>query len=245
MDWDRAIEVNREALERVLVMLICMAGLRRAVLHPGDAGRTTLPRHLHRAVLRLLRPAESAMRRLVIIIARGLVVAPRDMPGGCFSRAPGRTFPAHNALNDAQGQKKCGLPLCDPARRYFLPLRRGAASNSVPRISLPGILAPFVITPRPLPARDDLVDANGLVLRLQTLTHVLDDLPRHALRFARWHARARAEASQPAAQKNRRRWPLRHGRPPGAHRKGDHEVHLLLTNLHGLAFDALQRPDTS
>jgi hypothetical protein len=34
----------------------------------------TLPRHLHRAVLRLLRPAEAAMRRLIIVAARGLVV---------------------------------------------------------------------------------------------------------------------------------------------------------------------------
>ena len=68
MDWNAAIEKNREALKRVLAMLVAMAGL--------DGGRpTTLPRHLHRAVLSLLRPAEAAVRRLIIVAARGIVVA--------------------------------------------------------------------------------------------------------------------------------------------------------------------------
>jgi len=68
MDWNAAIENNREALKRVLAMLVAMAGL--------DGGRpATLPRHLHRAVLSLLRPAEAAARRLIIVAARGIVVA--------------------------------------------------------------------------------------------------------------------------------------------------------------------------
>ena len=43
---------------------------RKGEVKPGP----TLSRHLHTAVLRLLRPAESAVRRLVIVAARGLVV---------------------------------------------------------------------------------------------------------------------------------------------------------------------------
>src|SRR5687768_858765 len=75
MDWNVAIERNREALKRVLAMLVAMAGL--------GGGQAVLPRHLHRAVLRLLRPAESAARRLVIATARGLVVPspPSRKPG--------------------------------------------------------------------------------------------------------------------------------------------------------------------
>jgi hypothetical protein len=45
--------------------------------HKGEVKseiRPTLPRHLYRAVLRLLRPAEAAVRRLIIVAARGLVV---------------------------------------------------------------------------------------------------------------------------------------------------------------------------
>ena len=44
--------------------------------HKGRREGPTLPRRLHRAILRLLRPAESAVRRLIVIAARGLVVPP-------------------------------------------------------------------------------------------------------------------------------------------------------------------------
>src|SRR5688572_13623509 len=95
MDCSAAIEMNRVALKRILAMLVAMAGLtsplagedgsaRRGeaepLAEPGEGyfsgSRATLPRHLHRTILRLLRPAESAARRLVIVLARGLVVPP-------------------------------------------------------------------------------------------------------------------------------------------------------------------------
>jgi hypothetical protein len=43
-------------------------------LSPALGSPPTLPRRLHRAVLRLLRPAESAARRLVVVAARDIVV---------------------------------------------------------------------------------------------------------------------------------------------------------------------------
>ena len=49
------------------------------------------------------------------------------------------------------------------------------------------------------------------------------------------------------AGRTRRVWPLRPGRPPGqrpANRR-THEVHEILHDLHGLAFDVLEHPDTS
>jgi hypothetical protein len=66
MDRSAAIERNREALKRILLMLVGMAEM--------AGGGTTLPRHLYRAILLLLRPAESAVRRLIIAAARGIVV---------------------------------------------------------------------------------------------------------------------------------------------------------------------------
>src|SRR6187401_25372 len=94
MDWHLAIEKNREALKRVLAMLVAMAGL--AVLPAGDRvdwrSAPTLPRHLHRFVLRLLRPAEAAARRLIIVAARGLVVelapprTPKPKPPSIYVR---------------------------------------------------------------------------------------------------------------------------------------------------------------
>ena len=77
MDWARAIERNSEALKDIVAALFAMLGL------GGSDMAARIPQPLHRAVLRLLRPAESAMRRLIVIAARGLVVkaAPsRPMP---------------------------------------------------------------------------------------------------------------------------------------------------------------------
>src|SRR5262245_41118278 len=94
MDGTVAIQSNIEALKRILAGLVAMAGLgclssplagedgsaRRgkaaALAEPGEGSgsRPTLPRHLRLAILRLLRPAESAARRLIIAAARGFVV---------------------------------------------------------------------------------------------------------------------------------------------------------------------------
>ncbi len=96
MDWTTAIDRNREALKRVLAGLLVMAGLtpndreERVTDRPTAACplpiAATLPRTLHRAILRLLRPAEAAARRLVIVAARGLVVEVRR-PGSPVPRS--------------------------------------------------------------------------------------------------------------------------------------------------------------
>jgi hypothetical protein len=142
----------------------------------------------------------------------------------------------------------------------------------VPRICVPGFSAPFPIVPRRPPAPDDPVDAARLGRRFAALASALDDLPAHARRFARWRAARNAAGAQDrnrdaagAQDRNRdaaaqtggsrglpsrrarscRIWPLRPGRPPGWRRKPEHEVHEVLNNTHGLAFWALERPDTS
>ena len=51
MDWARAIERNSEALKGIVEVLFAMLGL------AGDATVARLSRSVHRAVLRVLRPA--------------------------------------------------------------------------------------------------------------------------------------------------------------------------------------------
>ena len=93
MDGILAIEHNRQALKRILATLFAMMGLSSggqftvvppeaaAGQNPAQAAKSklspahTLPRHLYLTVLRLLRPAEAAARRLIIASARGLSVA--------------------------------------------------------------------------------------------------------------------------------------------------------------------------
>lgn len=71
--WRRAVERNREALVRILGLMFAMAGLH------DRATVATLPRARRNAVLSLLRPAESAVRRLVVIAALGICVTVREV----------------------------------------------------------------------------------------------------------------------------------------------------------------------
>lgn len=271
MDWIAAIETNREALKRILAALVAMAG---GLVLRGNVA-PSLPRHLHRAVLRLLRPAEAATRRLVIAAARDIVVTlppprkatppyPRQRHAALrslglavvLSQAEIAAEAARKAAQRlASGTARLGFPLLDPLGDPFR-WRRRPVQRDVPRIS--GFDSPrtsIVLKPSPY----DPIVAARLALRLQALGRVLDDLPTQAQRFARWRAHRdasrTAEAAQKEAPRPRRLWPLKPGLPPGATkrdwlgpdstRRPSHEVHEVLHNLHGLAFWALERRDTS
>src|SRR4051794_24465884 len=82
MDWAKAIAINQAALIRIVAALIAMAGL------GGEGVRLRLERPTYRAVLRVLRPAEAAVRRLIVLAAQGLKA---KLP-------PSRPFPQGLAL---------------------------------------------------------------------------------------------------------------------------------------------------
>ena len=226
MDWARAIERNSEALKAIVESLFAMLGL------SGAATVARIPQPLHSAVLHVLRPAESAMRRLIVIAARGLVV----------KAAPSRAMPAGPI-----GRGRLSRPsfqLFDP-RKNFEGLRRRAFTRIAPRVHIFGsdprvaaMWAAPVPAAEPVSPPDDLVNAARLARRLQALKLALADLPRQARRLARWRLR-RETAKAPKF-----RSPLRPGHPPGYRRKPVHEVDEVLIECHGLACDAL-KPDTS
>ncbi|CAG0977397.1 hypothetical protein RHIZO_01546 [Rhizobiaceae bacterium] len=220
VDWDYVVEDNRAALKRILAMMLTMVAAGAAAV-TGEAARPALPRHLYRAVLAILHPAESAARRLIVVAARGLVMPkprlrpfvpkPRRKPSPTtivfphaarFPPPPPRPVPA-----------RIPLPLFDTLRPPTRRLRSVPASCA-PRITLPGLTVRHVLPPAPTPF--DAIDATRLALRLEILAAVLDDLPKEALRFARW--RARRDARLAALLEARAETPDRHpsaGRPTG------------------------------
>jgi hypothetical protein len=228
MDWARAVERNSEALIGIVAELFALLGL------VGAEMAARIPQPLHRAVLRVLWPAESALRRLIVIAARGLVV----------KLAPSRPMPAGKVIGKGRGNSRPSFQLFDP-RKNFNRSRRRAFDRIGPRIHVfgydPRVVALFpapqpVVEPPPPP--DGLVNAERLSRRLQALKFALDDLPRQAMRLARWRLR-REKMPSPKF-----RSPLRPGRPPGHRRKPTHEVDEVLIECHGVAWEAL-KPDTS
>jgi hypothetical protein len=216
INWDKAIARNREALLRVLAALFAMAGL-----SDGDTA-ATLPRHLHNHILRILRAAESAVRRLIVIAARDVVVvvAPRKQPATTTTTTTTTTGTS----------AAIALPLLDSRKRFdFRPRRR---AKSFPRICVIGVSEPRPIPEIRIPTPDDEIDAIRLRRRLAGLKRALDDLDGHAKRLARWKARRDLGI-------NRGKYfsPMRPGYPPGRRRRAFHEVDDVLRECHALALE--------
>jgi hypothetical protein len=230
MDWARAIERNRDALSAILAALFALLGLQEG----GSVGR--IERSIHRAVLRVLISAESAVRRLVVIAARGLVAKPvalRPSPKGLAIRR--------------EGGGAMAFQLFDPRQRS----RPWWSSIRIPDHKVPRIWVPFderppgtlVFRPEDFgktepPPKDDSVDAMRLSRRLQALKLALADLPRQAKRLVRLRARRESVPSL------RLKSPMRPGRPPGFRKKPSHDVDHVLVECPALARDS-ERPDTS
>ena len=236
MDWAFAIERHREPLLRIVAMSFAMIGLTEA----GAIERLSRP--VYRAVLFVLRPAESAVRRLIIVAARDLVVKPSpERPA-----APGLVI-------FGKGQGRVTFRLFDPRKPFDGARGRPArSSRSQPRIRFIHVAFDPRIhlfrQPQPQPAEaapdehesvdDDTVNAVPLCRRLAAIRFALEDLPRQARRFARWRARP-FEARRPQLAT-----PLRVGRPPGHRKRQTHEVDEILAECHWLA-RTVPEPDTS
>ncbi|MFO0994903.1 MAG: hypothetical protein U1E67_23570, partial [Hyphomicrobiales bacterium] len=76
---------------------------------------------------------------------------------------------------------------------------------------------------------DGMVSARHLVRRLLAVLDAVQDIPRHAMRLARWDAKPFDE------RRPERSGPLRSGRPPGYRQRNIHEVDQILKDCDWLA----------
>lgn len=275
MDWTLAIRRNREALSRILAALLALVGLedRQSAIGSRQSGsaqagdnavsdcllpiadcpasladcRLFLPRHLHAYALRILRAAESAIRRLIVIAAQDVEARPvgRTWPPSSPPQRGGEV-PSASKAEWGQSLRIPAFPLLDPLKRYSFELPR-RASKFMPRICVVGVTEPAPIPEKPVFFPDDPVDATGLCRRLLSSRRALANLPREARRLARWRARGadfpsplRGEAG--GGSGIRRVSPLRIGHPPGKRKRPNHLVDNILNECQALALDAL---DTS
>ena len=249
MDRDFAIERNRGRLVAVVLELFAMIGL----IEGGMVERVSKP--VYRKVQRVLRSAESAVRRLIISAARDIVVEPKH-------RAPaerknsGQIKSKAEAEGNAKPERKRSLlfNLFDRPRRkdWGIPGRRKRRKVE-PRVRIidfdpriPAFLRPQAPAPAPAPipgkaqAIDDgTVSALRLCRRLFAMADALADIPRHAMRYARWQAKP-IEQRRP-----QRASPFRLGWPPGWRIRSTHEVDEILKDCHWLVRNLEPQLDTS
>jgi hypothetical protein len=189
-------------------------------------------------VLRVLRPAESAVRRLIVIAARGLVLKP----------VPSHPWQKGRIIKQGGMTRPPSFPLFDTRKRFDFNRPRRIPDHKRPRIWVFDDTPPNVRVFRPedfgrsVPEKEDArIDAARLGRRLMAIKLALEDLPRQAKRLVRLKAR------REALQKQGRPVfisPMRHGRPPGYRKRPRHEVDEVLIECHGLARD-VERLDSS
>ena len=221
MDWARSIEINQTALARIVAALIAMVGL------AAQGARPRVPQPLYRAALRVLRPAESAVRRLIVIAARGVVVKPHAV----------RPMPQGLALVKVGGAR-ASFQLFDARKRFGLSRRLSPGLKTEPRVFGFGespLVPLFQLREQrmPEPEPDGMVGAERLSRRLAAVRMALENLAAQVKRLKRWQARRDRMASP------KFRSPLRPGLPPGHRKEPGHEVDRLLRECHALARDAL------
>jgi hypothetical protein len=113
-----AIKRNSEALNGIVAALFAML----------DATVARIPRSVHGAVLRVLRPAESAVRRLIVIAARGLVV----------KVVPSRPMPKGHIIGKGGGNSVPSFKLFDTRKDFpELRQRRIKYAKCPPRVLFP------------------------------------------------------------------------------------------------------------
>jgi hypothetical protein len=202
-----AIEINRRALLRVVRW---MAGM----LPEGG-----LTRGVWLAVLVILRPAESAARRLVALMALDMVVVPPVRR----ENGPSQREKARKGM--ARGM---ALALCDRRTRPDASSRRGPKAR--PQIRDLLLDGPTGNGPARAPLPDDPVDGVRLTNRIEALRAALEDLPKPARRLARMRAAGRMK------------WPyaMRPGRPPGYRQRWRHPVDETLADCNGLFWMAVR-----
>jgi hypothetical protein len=198
---DQAILRQGRALHRVFLSLSAMAGL--------DVERrnaTPMTRAARNAILRLLRPAEAALCRLIVMVMHNMFArqgrAALSWPEGGFAQgrldALARLLPSfpseHRGLSDPFHKPSPTSPLTRPLGLASL------GSDSAPfllrhlrdaAMPVSRFAAPRALSSHCKQSPDEVVNARALCKRLHTLRRALENLPYQARRLARWQMRLR------------------------------------------------------
>ncbi len=191
----------------------------------------TLPYRLYCAILLILRPAESALRRLIVIAARGLTLKPRT----AHQTLP--NFPSFATTNSARIPS---FALLDPLKHFSL---EDFNQNANPHTSFSSSWDPSDFA-QAFSQPDEPINAAQLFSRMRALRAALSDIPKQARRLARWQARRDELLKSKATFKPMRISIFRPSLPPGWRQRSIHAVDDVLRECHGLALHAVNGPDT-
>jgi hypothetical protein len=238
--WDTAVARNTAALKVILASLVALLAAY------GGTEALKVPRAIRSTILLVLRPAESALRRLIVIAARNVtlnVAAAKVKPSSPVPKTRPKEPNAKNRSSHVSFQ------LFDPRKRFGQ--RHVTYTSLVPRISFIAPDPPFTplamrppeppLARQPDPELGRDIGARRLCIRLKAITTALEDVPRQAKRLVRWQVQ----------RENRREKkktfiaPLRPGTPPGHRSIPRSGVDFILAECHDFAKAVLAEPQRS
>ena len=229
MSGTDSIEYHRTALLSVVIGLFVLAGF--------TADGTPVARvskRIRAQILRVLRPAETATRRLVLYLSNRIALP----------NASERT--AHTSVKGKRqkpAQTRAPVFRLFDRWKYFPELadsRRRINRGRGPRILLFDGFDHLRYPARPETPERDPEDAARLCRRMEALHHALSKMPAQALRLKRAMARREKAPPGPGCY-----GPMRPGPPPGSRTHRSHEVDELLWVCHAMAWRDAPPYDTS
>jgi hypothetical protein len=240
--WDAAVTRNTAALKVILAPLVALLAAY------GGTQALKVPRAVRSTILLVLRPAESALRRVIVIAARNVTgdatAKAKPPPSGLKTQIPQRK-PGSSSTSAHGPATSPAFQLFDPRQRFVQ--MRVTYASIVPRVSFIAPDPPFTplaaripeppLTRLPDPALGRDISARRLCIRLKAIAAALDDVPRQARRLVRLQVRRDNRKSMVG--------PLRLGRPPGHRNIPQHGVDVILAECHKYAQGVLAEPRTS
>jgi hypothetical protein len=227
LDYALAIRRNRDQLRTIVLALFALARM------PVGGSLFFLPRSTFALVMLVLRPAESAVRRLIVIAAHNLTVKPR----------PPRDFVilGHRPEDPVNAMPSGNIPTS--AFKLFDPLKSFDPESiwdngQVTYESGYGLIA-CASHSHDASLGHQPINATQIGQRLNAIIRALDNIPAQARRLLRWQFKrdAALRANLPT-----RMSPMRPGLPPGWRERRIHEIDDVLRECHGLANDRLNAP---
>ena len=212
MDWELAIRRNYEDLAKIVGMIFAAMGI------AAGTSVETLPRRVYYAAQRILRPAESAMRRLIFLRMRRMTMPEQESRSGPKSQ--------RKESRVEYAERTPAFRLIDPRKTFD---ERPRTLKSVPNIWTPGVTERWKPEEKPPLSDDDPIDTKRLFRRLSALQNALDDLPGQARRMARLMAKRANAPPGPGCVP-----PLRPGWPPGYRQRHVHPVDRVLSDCQSL-----------
>jgi hypothetical protein len=260
-DYDRSRLEACVANYKAKLMVILAQLFKLARIVPGevhdpkdDIWNISLPRYAWKQVLALLVPAESALRRLIVMGTFGKSYEPEEARtpherARAMDAATVDSSPIRSGAQELADRK--GAPGAEPSRsprqprfNMFDPLKTFSylSFDSIEEYhawKARKDANPLVISPADPAKRMEPVGALSIWRRIHAMQHAMENFDDYVSRYGRWRARRKAirAAGRPLHGKYAASL-MRNSRPPGYVEKRGDEIHYLLRDVHSLAYDS-------